>query len=287
MCVTLALIWCSDFCVPAPVAQKAKAFTNPQDGSEMIRIPAGTFKMGEGSTAHDVQVDEFYISECEVTNKQFKKFVDANPEWRKGRVDSKLVQDVYLEHWDGGSYPSDKANHPVVSVSWFAAKAYCEWASNGGLRGRLPTEAEWEYACRAGSTGKYCFGDDKRKLGDYAWYGKNSGKSTHPVGDENSDDSTHPVGEKKPNAWGLHDMHGNVSEWCSSKYEPYPYKVSDGREGLSDAGSDRVLRGGGWFLALFDRGARGCRSANRLCHTPTFCFDSLGFRVVLSARGPR
>ena len=254
---------------PTPTAT-GRSFTNDKDGSEMVYVPAGTFKMGgkekyEGGMVHDVRVDAFYISKYEITNKQFKRFVDANPEWRKGRVDSKLVEDDYLDHWEGDTYPSGKGDHPVAYVSWFAAKAYCKWTG-----GRLPTEAEWECACRAGSTTQYCFGDSDSQLGDYAWY------------IENYDGSMHPVGQKKPNQWGVHDMHGSVFEWCSSKYQPYPYKADDGREDLDDTGSGRVLRGGGWvnFDVL-------CRSAARLDFSPALCVNYGGFRVVVSARAPR
>jgi len=231
----------------------------------MIQVPAGTFRMGEGSDAHDVRVEAFYIGKYEVTNRQFSKFLEANPQWRKDRIDSKYHDGDYLKHWTGDTYPADKADHPVVYVSWFAAKAYCEWAG-----GRLPTEAEWEYACRGGSTTKYCFGDSDSELGEYAWYGTNSGNSTHPVG------------QKKPNKWGIHDMHGNVWEWCSSKYEPYPYKADDGREDLNDPGSRRVVRGGGWVNIGYN-----CRSARRVNYAPTYCLYNLGFRVVWSARAPK
>ena len=262
----------------AKTSTAGKSSTNSKDGSEMIYVPAGTFKMGsdDGDSyekpVHDVRVEAFHISKCEITNKQFKKFVDANPEWRKDRISKEYHDGAYLEHWEGDTYPSDKADDPVVYVSWFAAKAYCEWASSGGLRGRLPTEAEWEYACRAGSTGKYCFGDDESKLGDYAWYDKNSGNSTHPVGD------------KKPNAWGIHDMHGNVWEWTSSTKRDYPYKANDGREDLSDTASCRVVRGGGWHGGS----AHSCNSAGRclLSVPPSGCDDLLGFRVVFCARAP-
>ena len=185
---------------------------NLTDGSEMIYVPEGRFRMGWGRHAHDVSVNAFYMAKHEVTNKQFKRFLDANPDWRKP-VRKKFLflfsrrvsgikrknddEGFYLAHWTGDTYPPDKADHPVLRVNWFAAEAYCEWAN-----GRLPTEAEWEYACRACSTTAYCFGDDDSQLGEYAWYGGNSNGSTHPVG------------QKKPNAWGFHDMHGNVWEWC-------------------------------------------------------------------------
>ena len=105
--------------------------------------------------------------------------------------------------------------HPVVNVSWNDALAFCRWLSKKeGKICRLPTEAEWEYACRAGSTTRYCFGDDASDLGEYAWYGANS------------DRKTHPVGTKKPNAWGLYDMHGNAWEWCADGYDAEYYEKS-------------------------------------------------------------
>jgi len=238
----------------------------------MILCPAGSFKMGgngedDGKPVHDVSVGSFYISKHEVTNKQFKRFVDADPQWRKGRVDSKYASWPYLKHWQNDTYPTDKADHPVVYVSWFAAKAYCEWAG-----GRLPTEAEWEYACRAGSATSYCFGDGDSQLGDYAWY------------DKNSRNSTHPVGQKKPNQWGIHDMHGNVWEWCSSIMWEYPYKVDDGREDLNDAGSQRVVRGGSWLNEFIFY----CRSAFRGDYLPVVCYPNYGFRIAVSpARTPK
>ncbi len=103
---------------------------------------------------------------------------------------------------------------------------------------RLPTEAEWEYACRSGSSGIYCLGDDEKLLGEYAWY------------INNSDQETHPVGEKKPNAWGLYDMHGNVWEWCQDWYGDYSQGSVIDPVGLS-SGTDRVSRGGGWNVLSF------------------------------------
>jgi formylglycine-generating enzyme required for sulfatase activity len=128
----------------------------------------------------------------------------------------------------------------------------------------LPTEAEWEYACHAGSTTRYHFGDDAASLGEYAWYDGNSG------------DKTHPVGQKRPNAWGLFDMHGNVWEWCWDEYDEGYYAHSPGVDPLGPSrAAVRVLRGGG-----LDDFPRDCRSADRRRFTPVYRYDDLGFRVA-------
>ena len=252
---------------PATAKQQLpKSFTNPTDGSEMIYVPAGTFKMGgkngrANKQPQDVQTDAFYISRSEITNRQWKRFVTADPQWGKARIASKEHDDHYLEHWMGESYASSIADHPVVHVSWFAAKAYCDWAG-----GRLPTEAEWEKACRAGSTTTYCFGDDDGGFGAYAWCQRNSSRATHPVG------------QKRPNTWGIYDMHGNVWEWCSSKFVPLPYRASDGREDSGDGMSSRVLRGGSWRSYSPD-----CASAYRIGNTPTSCAAYTGLRLRVPA----
>ncbi|MFM7516241.1 MAG: formylglycine-generating enzyme family protein, partial [Pirellula sp.] len=132
---------------------------------------------------------------------------------------------------------------------------------------RLPTEAEWEYACRAGSKSRYSFGESSKSLGDYAWFG------------DNSNNQTHPVGEKKANAWGLYDMHGNVWECCSDWYGDYPKGAVSDPTGPSK-GSFRVLRGGSW-----GGGAAGCRSAIRVWDVPSDRNFSIGFRVALSPSG--
>ena len=162
---------------------------------------------------------------------------------------------------------------PVEMVSWDDAQEFCRKLSElaeekeAGRRYRLPTEAEWEYACRAGSAEKYCYGDDESRLGDYAWYRKNS------------DGKTHQVGQKKPNAWGLYDMHGNVWEWCADWYdrEYYANSPTDDPTGPSE-GSFRVFRGGGPLW-----GAGVCRSACRPDSraAPGFRHFVLGLRVSL------
>ena len=156
-------------------------------------------------------------------------------------------------------------NLPVERVSWHDAQAFIarlrRWEGGNALY-FLPTEAEWEYACRAGSNTAYCFGDSNtpRHLGRYAWYCDNSGGSTQPVG------------LLQPNAWGLYDMHGNVREWVQDWYGKYPAGAVTDPEGPS-SGTDRVLRGGGWN---FD--ARYRRAARRNFHTPDYGYDYVGFR---------
>lgn len=160
---------------------------------------------------------DFGLSSTAVTNSQWRDFLDANP-WYE---------------WD---YDSAEPQHPVVGVTWYGAVSYCCWAGC-----RLPTETEWEYACRAGTTTEYSFGDDPEQLGEYAWYG------------ENSNWQTQPVGAKKPNPWGLNDMHGNVWEWTQC----------------------RVLRGGAW-----SNNRDSCRSAIRRHYQPDGRFSNIGFRVA-------
>ncbi|MFH1550753.1 MAG: formylglycine-generating enzyme family protein [Planctomycetota bacterium] len=195
---------------------------------------------------HKVKISEpFYIGKYEVTQKQWKAVMKYNPCRSKG-----------------DNLPS--------TVSWVDALEFCRKAG-GWLR--LPTEAEWEYACRAGSNTQWCFGDNESMLGEYAWYRNNT------------EWSAHEVGQKKPNAWGLYDMHGNVFEWCldvwHSNYDGAPGDGSDWTTGEDQ--SHRVLRGGSW-----DADAWGTRSADRDWYPQGSMnekmFDSrVGFRVVVAA----
>ncbi|MEO2033591.1 MAG: formylglycine-generating enzyme family protein, partial [Planctomycetaceae bacterium] len=165
------------------------------------------------------------------------------------------------------------ARNPVEQVSWDDAVEFCRKLSSraeeksAGWVYRLPTEAEWEYACRAGTTTAYSFGDSEFELGEYAWFR------------ENSNGTTHPVGEKRPNGWGLYDMHGNVWEWCQDWYADYPSGALRHPMGPS-TGSYRVFRGGSWNFP-----ARYCRSAFRFLHTPVNRYNFLGFRLVLIPSG--
>ena len=138
----------------AVVEEPATAMPTPEG---MVLIPAGQFQMGSDNAAadddeqpvHTVYLDAFYMDVYEVTNAQFKTFVDANPPWQKDRIDARFHDADYLRDWDGNDYPSGKADHPVTFVSWYAAMAYAQWAGK-----RLPTEAEWEYAARGGLAGQ-------------------------------------------------------------------------------------------------------------------------------------
>ncbi|MCY3021711.1 MAG: SUMF1/EgtB/PvdO family nonheme iron enzyme [Planctomycetota bacterium] len=159
-----------------------------------------------------------------------------------------------------GEFEGD--NLPVESVSWKDAVAFCEKLSKTeGKTYRLPTEAEWEYACRAGSAGRFSAAD---KLTDAAWY------------DDNGEEKTHPVAAKKPNAWGLYDMHGNVAEWCGDYYAPkYPAQAATDPTGPAE-GTGRVVRGGSW--SSFER---GCRCASRSNVNQAHQMKTIGFRVVM------
>lgn len=161
-------------------------------------------------------------------------------------------------------------NLPVIYVSWNDATAYCEWLSGQtDKKYRLPTEAEWEYACRAGTTTKYSFGDSSSDLDSYGWHSFNS------------DRKTHEVGTKKPNPWDLHDMHGNVWEWCADWYEEKYYATSPANnpQGPS-SGKFRVLRGGSR-----DDIHASLRSATRSRLTPEYTVLFSGFRVCRSVSG--
>jgi formylglycine-generating enzyme required for sulfatase activity len=186
----------------------------------------------------------FWIGRYVVTNDDYRRFMEA----KKGTVGTP-------KYWDDRKFNQPK--QPVVGVSWHDAAAYCEWA-----KGRLPTEAEWEYACRAGSQYEYCFGDDESQLGEYGWYAVNSGWAPHPVGG------------RKPNAWGLYDMHGNVWEWCRDSKRTYEKKNVKDPIGAATVES-RAIRGGSW-----SNHAGNVRCAYRNQSSPGIQFDYLGFRLV-------
>ncbi len=227
---------------------------------KMVSIEAGEFLMGspegeEGGYSderpqHKVVLEGFEIGATPVTQAQYEAVMGNNPANFKGE------------------------KRPVEKVSWEDAMVFCEQltklAKGSGRRFTLPSEAQWEYACRAGRQTAYYFGDDAGKLGDYAWYAENSGSETHPVC------------EKELNDWGLYDMHGNVWEWCEDSWQgSYEGAPDDGSAWVDADGTFRVIRGGSWY-----DGARYCRSAFRRYDTPDNRSLNVGFRVLTVPSSP-
>ena len=232
---------------------------------ELIEIPAGKFTMGSPEDEKDRQEDEaqvsvtltkpFGLGKYEVTQGQFKSVMGSEP-------------------WKGKDFAQADKDCPATYVSWDDVTKFCQKLTeierkSGKLKAdeeyRLPTEAEWEYASRAGTETAYSFGDDEKQLGEYAWFDSNTAGEQY----------THKVGLKKPNPWGLHDMHGNVAEWCSDWYDG---KLIGGTDPVvPEWGSFRVFRGGGWWSR-----PSGCRSAYRSYFRPSFRIEGLSFRVARS-----
>lgn len=220
--------------------------------------PAGEFEMGSPETAPYHQLNEtqhkvtlsrgFWMQQTELTQEQYKQLMGTSPAYYKGE------------------------QNPVDSVTWIEATEYGRRLSElppekkAGNLFRLPTEAEWEYACRAGTTTVFPESDDDAGLEDFAWFHKNSARTTHPVG------------EKKPNAWGVFDMHGNVSEWCQDFYGDYARDAVIDPTGPS-SGDKRTLRGGGWFQV-----SMWARSSHRDAFIPSARYIGLGFRLVATTR---
>jgi formylglycine-generating enzyme required for sulfatase activity len=256
-------------------------------GIKFKRIEAGEFMMGspvyegercDNEVQHKVKISKpFYMGVYEVTRGQFRKFVnetgyktDAEKEGKSfGYKDGKYDKYEGMSWRNSGFEQTDE--HPVISVSWNDCKAFVDWLNDNrrqvtlpaGYKFALPTEAQWEYACRAGTQTAYSFGNDSTSLSGYAWYW------------DNSDKTTHPVGTKEPNGWGLYDIHGNVWEWCSDWYGDYPTgSVTDPTGGCS--GSCRMGRGGSWGDSAGD-----CRSADRAGDWPDYRSDGLGCRLSL------
>ena len=217
----------------------------------MVLIPAGEFWMGGNNekSVHSVYVDAFYMDKYEVTNAQYKQFIDANPLWRKNFIPRALHDGKYLYHWAGNNYPAGEANHPIRFVSWYAAMAYAQWKGK-----RLPTEAEWEKAARGGVSGmEYPWGND---------YFCSPGLSTLPYFSD-----PRAVGKYPANGYGLHDMVGNVWEWCLDEYSHDFYKISPARRNpVSGAPSIRWHDTAGilWLKGLIDTAGILCDTAGIL-----------------------
>lgn len=238
---------------------------------ELVRIPAGTFQMGRypgeqdsydwEDPQHPVTIgQDFYLGKYEVTKAQWEAVMGTTP-------------------WSGQSYVLDDPDSPAVYVSWTDAQAFISAlnthitnSGQGPATMRLPSEAEWEYACRAGTTTRFYWGDDPSysQIGDYAWYENNAWDAGERY--------AHVVGQKLPNAWGLYDMSGNVWEWCQDDYHSsYTGAPTDGSAWGDGSASYRVLRGGRWAGS-----ARYCRTARRSDNTPSNAYSAVGFRPARS-----
>jgi formylglycine-generating enzyme required for sulfatase activity/tetratricopeptide (TPR) repeat protein len=253
---------------PKPRRQPGEIFTN-SIGMKLAWIPAGKFRMGsppdekgrmrDEGPPHEVEITQsFYLGVTVVTQAEYEHVAGKNPSWffKEGGGKDK-VKGV------------DTRRFPVETVSWDEAMTFCNELNKRdekkpmGWGYGLPTEAEWEYACRAGTATVYFFGDQPQQLGEYAWH------------DSNSDKRTHEVGGKKPNPWGLLDVYGNVYEWCIDLHSYYPDRSVQDPAG-PEYGTKRIVRGGSWVF-----NPMSCRSAGRYALDPGVCINSVGFRVVL------
>jgi uncharacterized protein (TIGR02996 family) len=268
-------------------------------GMHFALIPAGTFWMGSprndpdrvyNEPAHPVQITRpFFLGRHTVTVGQFHRFVqeadyrtDAEKDgggWGWNDADHEFKQDRQYT-WKNPGWPQTN-DHPVVIVTWNDAVRFCEWLSQReGKQYRLPTEAEWEHACRAGTTTRFFSGDDVDSLKDTANVAEASFRRQYPRADlakewDNGYPFTAPVGQFKPNGFGLYDMAGNVWEWCADWYGEDLHRPAQDPQGPA-AGAVRVVRGGS-----FDDNPTRCRAACRSGADPSQCGGNVGFRVVL------
>ena len=266
-------ILCSVLIAPKAMGEDGKPEeTTTSTGAVIVLLPGGEFQMGDpdgdvDEIPHSVTLSPFYMDKYEVTQELYQQIVEENP-----------------SKWKG------KAN-PVETVRWSDVARFCNkrslaeglepaydlenWTCNFEAAGyRLPTEAEWEYAARVGSTTSYPFGSSDSRLREHAWYTRNAAKKTHPVG------------KLEPNAWGLHDMLGNVMEWCNDFYQVDYYPNSPKTDPTGpEKGNTRVVRGGCWRS-----NPDSCRSSYRYNENPAYtdaCFgyEVYGFRCVRRADG--
>ncbi|GMQ99206.1 MAG: formylglycine-generating enzyme family protein [Zetaproteobacteria bacterium] len=229
--------------------------TEPVLGMQFVYIEPGSFVMGSPESElnrypdekqHKVQIKSgFWMGKYEVTFEQYDAFAKATHH-------AKPLDEL----WGRGK-------RPVIDVKWFEATDFARWLSKkSGYHYRLPTEAEWEYAARAGTTTAYSWGDNPSDFPDYAW------------NTTNANNQTHPVGLKKPNPWGLYDMHGNVWEWTASTYAR-EYDGSELKGSSQKSKALRSVRGGSWYFY-----PKGMRSADRRIYSPWLHWSYIGFRLV-------
>jgi formylglycine-generating enzyme required for sulfatase activity len=309
--------------VPTKLNLPPKNFTEKIPGMdvkfEMVYVPGGEFVMGsptseaghqpDESPQHPVKLRPFWLAKCEVTWDEYYAFWKDPSLFQTGEVPEELLPkpkadaitrptNTYVDEL----YDHGREGHPAICMTHHGAMMYCHWLRLKTKKGyRLPTEAEWEYACRAGSTGPYCFDPKTEKLGDYAWYKANAASqefSDDSARHQDNQPTTHKVGKKKPNKFGLHDMHGNVWEWCLDHYDAKFYsKFPTDKLTLApvnkptDKKWPHVVRGGSWADT-----AEKCRSAARRGSDPSWMkhdpqlpksiwwltkMDVIGFRVAL------
>ena len=254
----------------SPAQEKEKSYQQQINGTKlsfsMQPVSGGEFLMGskkgkpDEQPIHKVKISPFWMSTYEITWDLYEPFLYKDYETTHSTTPVPANVDAvtrptkpYLDM----TFGMGKENHPALAMTHYNAIQYCKWLyARTGVFYRLPTEAEWEYACRAGSTTEYAFGDDAAKLADYAWFGKNS------------EGKTHAVGQKKANQWGLFDLYGNVAEWTYDQYDPGFYATLKG-EKLNDPVAQpeklyaHVIRGGS-----FESEVQDLRSAARLASDP-------------------
>ena len=241
-------------------------------GMELRLIKAGSFQMGSTKSAD--QLATLFEEDVEYFKDEFPRHrVTISQDFRLGVTavtQSEWQSVMNTQPWSGEKNVKEGTDYPATYVSWDDAVEFCrKLSAKEGVTYRLPTEAEWEYACRAGSESMYSFGDSPELLEEYAWFDETAWDIDEKF--------AHRVRQKRPNAWGLHDMHGNVWEWCSDWYDCYQSSPQVDPGGPA-SGSLRVDRGGSWYDF-----ARGCRSAHRDRGTPDYRHDILGFRVLRSS----
>ncbi len=240
-------------------------------GIELLLVPSGTFMMGSDANDRAAAASEkprrqvtiskpFYLGKYEVTQAQWEAVMGSNP-YTASRSNP-------FYGLPGMAERITRPDHPAT-VSWNDAQAFIRRLNEkeGHARYRLPTEAEWEYAARAGTTTAYSFGDDPRQLGTYAWYGEDFASG-----------GTHPVGQKRPNPWGFHDVHGNVWEWVQDWYVERPSAAAAIDPIGPRTGTSRVVKGGSWHQT-----ATSWRTAFRKPYEPDYRGISIGFRVAMTA----
>ena len=250
-------------------AAMAPGESTTESGAEIVTVPGGRFLMGDDdeidAAPHEVVLSPFYIDKNLVTQAEYEKVTGENPS--RWKAPDNPVEQV---RWsDAVRYCNKRSELEGLEPCYDLQSWQCNFAADGY---RLPTEAEWEYACRAGTKTAYFFGESASKLSNYAWFEDNAGGKPRPVGG------------KPANAWGLHDMHGNVWEWCNDFYQVDYYQQSPEKDPHGpETGETKVVRGGAWKFS-----ADSCRSGYRYNENPGYadvCFgyDIYGFRCVRNA----